>query len=256
MRTHAVPAARTVAGLFLSAAFLLAVAACGGGDGDVDGGNACANPDLAGGAAAAENRFANPGFEEGREPWFSKTDSWGTSFSVSDARPHSGEHSGLLELRSDEQAGSNRVYGIVQEISPEEFPEIVSGFYCVERWEQGTPFQYLQFVIIVHDAENIPAELGATNHQIRYILAGAESQPTFISNARYVMVTASAPNVGEWVPFEFDVEDDFLELWGDVPHGYQKLAFFFEVRWDGREPTAGISVADVYYDDLYAGPAQ
>lgn len=206
-------------------------------------------------AASPENLFFTPGFEEGRDPWFSK-DSWGTSFSLSDREAHSGERSALLELRSDvEGAISVRVYGVVQEIAPEQFPEVISGYYCVDRWEQGTPTQYLQFVVIVHDAENIPPEVAsATNHQIRYILAGVQSQPGFISNARYVMVTQDEPVTGKWVSFERNIRDDFEELWGGVPRGYQKLALFFEVRWDDRQPSDGLSAADVYYDDLYIGP--
>ena len=208
-------------------------------------------------AASPENLFSTPGFEEGRDPWFSK-DSWGTSFSLSDREAHSGERSALLELRSDvEGAISVRVYGLVQEITPEQFPEVISGYYCVDRWEQGTPAQYLQFVVIVQAADNIPAEVvPTTNHQVRYILAGVESQPTFISNSRYVMLTQAAPVQGKWVSFERNIRDDFEELWGDVPKGYRQLALFFEVRWDDRQPTDGFSAADVYYDDLYIGPAR
>ena len=200
------------------------------------------------------NLLSNGSFEEGRDPWFSKTDSWGTDFSVSDQQARSGANSALLELRSDGEADSVRVYGVVQEMTPQAFPQVVSGYYYVERWEQGTPHQYLQFVVIVHDAENIPPGVASgTNHQIRYVLAGAESQPTFIGNARYVMVTRSEPKMGEWVAFEFNIREDFQALWGDVPQGYQKLAFFFETRWDGRQPSDGPSEADVYYDDLYIG---
>jgi len=208
-------------------------------------------------AASPENLFLTPSFEEGRDPWFSK-ESWGTSFSLSDREARSGEWSALLELRSNVEGGiSVRVYGVVQEIAPEQFPEMISGYYCVDRWQQGTPTQYLQFVVIVHDAENIPPEVAsATNHQIRYILAGVESQPTFISNSRYIMLTRSEPVTGKWVSFERNIRDDFEELWGDAPKSYQKLALFFEVRWDDRQPSDGLSAADVYYDDLYIGPAR
>ena len=253
----------------------LAIAACAGGEGGGDGvastapmstptmsldqqgtvGCESATPD--GSAASPDNLFSTPGFEEGRDPWFSK-ESWGTSFSLSDREAHSGERSALLEMRSDVEGGiSVRVYGVVQEIAPEQFSEVISGYYCVGRWQQGTPTQYLQFVVIVHDAENIPPEVAsATNHQIRYILAGVESQPTFISNSRYIMLTQGEPVMGEWVYFERNIRADFEELWGAVPKSYQKIALFFEVRWDDRQPADGLSAADVYYDDLYIGPAR
>lgn len=208
-------------------------------------------------AAAPGNILANPGFEEGDgAPWYSK-DGWGTHFTISDARAHSGNHSVFLRPRSgDSPPGETvRVYGAVQDTCPETFPELVRGYYYVESWRQGTPYQYLQFVTIVLKADNIPAEVAsAENHQIRYILAGSQTQPTNISNARYVMLSNKQPKIGEWVPFEFHPRDDFEALWGDVPQGYDDVAFFFEARWDGRQPTDGVSAADVYYDDLYIGP--
>lgn len=210
-------------------------------------------------APRQQNLFLNPGFEQGRDPWFSlETAAWGSAFRASDAAARSGSSSALLELRSDDaEAGQVRVYGVVYEMSPEAFPELLSGYYCVDRWEQGTPRQYLQFVVIALDAANIPAEVAsATNHQVRYILAGVDSQPTFISNARYVMITRSEPKLGEWVRFERNVREDFEALWGDAPEGYVGLRILFEVRWDDRLPSDGLSAADVYYDDLYFGPAQ
>lgn len=229
---------------------LLGLAACAGDDGGTDGSRTTPLP--------TGNLLPNPSFEEGRNPWFSKA-SWGTSFAVDDRQAHSGRGSALLELRSQQTLNEPvRVYGVVQEVTPEEFPEQLSGYYYVERWEKGTPKQYLQFVVIVDRAENIPkevAEEGAMNHQIRYILAGVEGPPTNITNARYVMVTRSEPKVGEWVYFERNIRDDFQQLWGDIPRGYDKLALFFEVRWDDRLPQHGFSAADIYYDDLYLGPA-
>ena len=208
--------------------------------------------------AAAGNLFSNPSFEEGRGPWFSlETAGWGKAFSASTAAARSGASSALLELRSEE-AGADpaRVYGVVQEINPAQFPDVLSGSYCVERWEQGTPKQYLQFVVIVHGARNIPPEVAsATNHQIRYVLAGVDEQPIQISNARYVLVGRGEPQLGTWVSFERNIREDFRELWGSVPEGYAKLRFLFEVRWDDRQPSDSPSSADVYYDDLFVGPA-
>ncbi len=200
--------------------------------------------------------FPNPGFEDGPEPWISlSTDAWGKPFSVSRNQDHSGESSALLELRSEE-GGSARVYGVVQEVAPEEFPELLSGYYYVDRWERGTPTQYLQFVVIVWEADNKPADLGmATNHQVRYVLAGVDSQPIQIGNARFLMVGAGEPEQGQWVYFERDIREDFQQLWGAVPEGFTKLRILFEVRWDDRQPSDDPSAADVYYDDLYIGPA-
>ena len=202
------------------------------------------------------NLFANPSFEEGPEPWCSlTTETWGTPFSVSDAQAQGGEKSAHLQLRL-EVGGDVRVFGVVQEVAPEEFPDVLSGCYYVDRWQQGTPKQYLQAVVIAFESSNIPPEVAqATNHQLRYILAGVESQPTLISNARYVMVSKDPPKRGEWVCFERNIRQDFEDLWGAVPEGFSKLRVLFEVRWDDRQSSDGPSAADVCYDDLYLGPA-
>ena len=52
------------------------------------------------------------------------------------------------------------------------------------------------------------------------------------------------------------MRDDFEALWGDVPQDFAGLRIFFEVRWDDRQISDGVSAADVYYDDLYFGPAE
>lgn len=203
------------------------------------------------------NLFNNPSFEEGGAPWFSlRTEAWGTPFSVSDRQAQSGARSALLELRADagEQSPA-KVYGVVQEVAPEQFPEELSGYYYVERWEKGTPKQYLQFVVIVFGG-NVPedAEL-ATNYQIRYVLAGVDEPPLEIGNAKYVLVNTEAPQVGQWVPFKRNLREDFQRLWGQIPQGYERLRILFEVRWDERPPDADPSAADVFFDDLYLGPA-
>jgi hypothetical protein len=200
--------------------------------------------------------FVNPSFEEGAPPWVS-LESWGTQFEVSDAQAHSGTSSALLALRSEGAAGeAARVLGVTQELTPDTFPEILSGYYRVDTWEQGTPKQYLQFVVIVFGADNAPPEtVGATNHQIRYVLAGVNEPPIEISNARFVMVGQGAPAQGEWVHFQRNIRDDFEQLWGAMPEGYDFIRILFEARWDERAPDAPPSAADVYYDDLYVGPA-
>ena len=226
----------------------LMLAACGG-----DGGSG------PGTGPTEANLFGNASFEAGQEPWFSlDTAAWGKPFATSKAQALSGTSSGLLELDSSEgdASGGARVYGIVQEISPGEFPEVLSGNYYVDRWEKGTPKQYLQFVVIVFSAKNIPPGVApATNHQMRYILAGVDSPPIRIGNAQFVMVGTDEPDQGRWVSFERNIRQDFEELWGAVPEDFARLRILFEVRWDDRKLSDGLSTANVYYDDLYVGPA-
>ena len=242
------PLAQKPSLLVLVTLLALALAACGEDTQPV----ACGVP----AGAASKNLFGNPSFEEGTDAWFSlTTETWGTPFSVSQQQARGGAKSAYLQLRS-EVGGDVRVFGVVQELTLQELPELLSGWYYIEGWEQSTPKQYLQAVVIAFEASNIPPEAAqATNHQVRYILAGVESQPTFISNARYVMVSKESPRRGEWVCFERNIRQDFQELWGAVPEGFSKLRILFEVRWDDRQPSDGPSAAELYYDDLYLGPA-
>ena len=218
--------------------------------------SACATPPEGAPAPGEGNLFANPSFEQGEEPWISlDTEAWGTPFAVSGDEAVDGANSASLALRS-EDGGSARVYGVVQEIAPADFPEVISGYYCVTRWEKGTPDQYLQLAVIAFGPDNLSAQIGsqANNVQMRYMLAGADRQPTNISNAGYVFVSREEPAVGAWVRFERNVREDFAEAWGEAPRGSESIRVLFEVRWDNREAGDGPSAADVYYDGLYAGP--
>lgn len=218
-------------------ALLALIAACGGG-GSGDG-----------------NLFVNPGFEGDASgaPWFSLDEpAWGAPFSVSDRQAHEGGRSALLELRPDGDATS--VVGVVQELAPGGMPELLSGAYYVERWEPGTPKQYVQAVVIVIGAENAPEGLDADNYQLRYVLAGVDQPPLELGNARFVLPDDGAIQPGRWLRFELDLHADFERLWAAVPAGFTGLRVLFEVRWDNRVDGDGPAAADVYFDDLYLGP--
>lgn len=204
--------------------------------------------------AVAGNVFVNPGFEQGEGPWFSMdTEAWGTPFRVSDAVAHSGGHSAHLEMRAGPEATGAKVFGAVQEIAPAQFPELLSGYYRVQDWVRGTEKQYLQFVVIVIGATNLPG--GYPNHQIRFPLAGIDKQPFEIANAHFIFVGTEEPITDHWVYFERNIRDDFLKLWGHVPEGFEKIRILFEVRYDDKQAGSGDVKADAFYDDLYVGPA-
>jgi hypothetical protein len=251
MRKH-----RWIVGVVLVGAVSLAliIAACNG-DGEP------AATDLpATDSPATGNLFLNPGFEQDRDP-SCESDSLGCWFSLkppdfitSEDVAQSGNASALLQMREGTDAEGAKVFYLVQEINPEEFPEVISGYYRVENWRRGTLKQYLQFVVIVFAAENVPENF--PNHQIRYPLAGIDSPPFAISNAKFVFLGKEEPVDGEWVYFESNIREDFLNLWGEVPTGYEKLRILFEVRYDDKVIGEGPVEGDVYYDSLYYGPAQ
>jgi len=194
------------------------------------------------------NLLANPGFEEGKEPWYSmETSGWGEPFEVSDAVAHSGQHSAHLKLHPPAQPAQHEVMGAVQSLTPSSFPELLSGFYRVENWKKGTEIQYIQFVVIAI----LPGDAG--NVQIRYLLGGTATEPFEIGNAKFIFVSKEEPRVGEWVHFERNIRDDFQQQWGEVPDKVQELRVFFEARYDSPTAIQPDIGGDVYYDDLYAG---
>jgi hypothetical protein len=205
------------------------------------------------GADVPANVFANGSFESGGNPWISlTTEAWGTPFSVSSDAAHSGEHSALLQMRAGPDDTGTKVFGVVQEVAPEEFPEVLSGYYHVSDWERGTEKQYLQFVVIVWGATNLPG--GFVNHQIRYPLAGISEPPFVITNAKFLFISSAEPQTDGWVYFQRPIRQDFENLWGAVPTGFSSIRILFETRYDDK--TSGSEFgADILYDDLYLGPA-
>src|SRR5437870_2958081 len=91
-----------------------------------------------GGEPAQGNLLQNPGFEEGSEPWLATTTSVNADprvhFSRTEAIAHSGTASAHLQMGDPAEASGAKVYYLVQEITPSEFPDKVKGFYRVENW--------------------------------------------------------------------------------------------------------------------------
>jgi hypothetical protein len=214
----------------------------------------------------ANNEFDNGGFEDDlKNPCVADTlDCWfylrPPGFNISDVRARSDDHSALLMMRDTAQSEETKIYYLVQEVDPQTMPEVISGEYFVENWVKGTELQYLQFVVIAFGGgENLPECPGGgacPNYQIRYLLAGIDREPFSIGNAKFVFLTEEDPVQGEWVHFERNLRQDFIDLWGGVPNGFTKLRVLFEVRYDAKQATEGPLEADVYYDDLYMGPAR
>ena len=200
--------------------------------------------------AGSANVFGNPGLEEGNKYWFALHQQ---TVETTTTVAHSGQASAYLNMRDPAEATGAKVYYLVQEVAPAEFPELISGYYRVDNWVRGTEKQYLQFVVIVFAPTNL--EGGFPNFQIRFPLVGISEAPFPIGNAFFKFLTRDfEPRQGEWVYFESNIKDDFEELWKGVPEGYSKIRVLFEVRYDDKE--SGLPAeADVYYDDLYMGPA-
>jgi len=201
-------------------------------------------------AATTGNWLVNPGFEQGAEgwKWLDWSQEWGP-FEIADGIATSGSKSAHLAVRGEPGGRPTHVFGVVQEIAPQVFPERMSGRYRVDRWEPGDARKvYLQAVVIAtHPEGTLPST------QVRYILEGVTVPPYDMSNARYRFFHSRAqPPMSQWIDFSLPVRQDFLQLWGKVPPPGTALRVLFEARYDDK-PAGGSVAADVYYDDLFIG---
>ncbi len=237
---NAVRYSLTVLLVSLAVAGAAAGACSSGGDGDADRTST---------ARATGNLFENGGFEAGEAPWFTIAEESG--FELTSELAHTGDHSAVLRMDDAAFASGTKVYYLVQEVEPEELPEVVEGFYRVENWNRGAERQYVQFVIAVIGPDNFPDFAG--NFQLRYLLAGQEVPPFEIRNGRFLFVNRNEPVEGEWIRFSLNVRDDFATYWQAIPEGFETLRLFFEVRWGAKDRGSGAPRGDVYNDDLYIG---
>ena len=206
--------------------------------------------------ARGGNMLVNPSFEDGPEPWWSfheeKPWVWG-DFEVTTDHARTGERSARLVMDSDESRLKARVYGAVQEITPDHCPGYLSGWYRVEGWERGTEKQYIQVVVIVWRPDEEPEGMNWGNYQVAYTMAGVTENPLpDIANRAFVVTGPKDPVEGEWVFFELELAEAFREKWGMTPENFEYLRVLFEVRYDDRRGEE-FARGDVYFDDLYLG---
>ncbi|MBI1742382.1 hypothetical protein HYR54_04860 [Candidatus Acetothermia bacterium] len=201
-------------------------------------------------STGSKNLFVNGSFEQGTTPWFALHGKQWDGFSISDRYAKEGKHSAYLALRASQETEGSKVFGLIQEVSPKNFPQRISGYYRIEGWKRGTAKQYLQFVVIV---QGDFTETRFNNYQIRYVLTGVNQPPLKIANAHYIFLGKAEPQQGAWVRFERDLRADFKQEWGRVPGEFGNLRILFEARYDGKKANEGEISADAYYDDLYLG---
>jgi hypothetical protein len=200
-------------------------------------------------APSTANFLKNGGLSQA-EGWSARNDPAWSPFTISDSIGHSGMHSLALRLRGDESATGTHIAGAMQTLTPAAFPEYVSGFYRVDEWNATAPFQYLEVAVRVNGGD-FPD--GGTVHEVRLALAGASRDPEQPWNARYVFLSRNAPVQGRWIYFGYSLRHAFASRMGHLPEKWDSIDISFEARYDGKTAGAATS-ADVYYDDLYAGP--
>ena len=199
-------------------------------------------------SGGGSNLLENAGFEDGEDPWFVLGKS---GFERSVEIAYSGEASANIQLDAAAEVSGTGRTNLAQDLEAEEFPEIISGVYRIEDWTEGAPVQFVQIAAIVFDADNLEGEF--PNHQVHYILAGTASDPGPETNIRNVQL-GDELTLNQWVQFQANLSQDFSELWGAVPEGFELIRLVFEVRYEDKEPGSAPVQADVSFDDLYLGP--
>lgn len=217
--------------------------------------------------------LSDPGFEEGGEAWGYVGEYKLGLFRVSEAYAHSGTHSGhlFLDSRAVPPLMTVRAASGVQELAPEAFPETLSGWYRVEKWQAEAPETGLFVNILVYvmgdprtmeivrpdDPNAGPPPAQYPGYAVSYRLAGdlsatqelVEAQEESWGNVGTRDLGVGAPRAGEWVRFELPLRADFEEIWGVVPSGYGSLRIILQTLWMDR-PAGSEVMADVYFDDL------
>ena len=211
------------------------------------------------------NQLKNPGFEEQTQRWgWMQSIRW-IGFGVVAEPVHSGLYAAQMSLRW--QPGDREkpisTSGAVQDLALSRFPDRISGWYWVERWENPSDqtLLYLDVAvavvgdprahdIIIPDDPELHPDLA--NYQIRYYMAGLTEPYENLLNMRAKMVGVGPPELGKWVHFDFPVKADFQQLWGAVPADFDYVRIFFEARWEEKEEGAPVH-AEFYYDDLFFG---
>lgn len=193
------------------------------------------------------NILKDPGFEENSSEWvyLHWSPAW-EPFTISTTQSRSGDKSAFLRLRGDDSSQDTKIVGVVQDVYPEQMPRKLKGYYFVQNWVRGADLQYIQCAVMAFD---VPGYDDAPL-QIRYILSGVDSEPFYLDNAKYIIITGNQPGQAEWIKFERDLHEDFSNSWGFIPD-FSMIRVVFEVRYDSIPFTD--SAADVYFDDVYLG---
>jgi hypothetical protein len=204
----------------------------------------------------APNALANASFEQGREPWYDmrrpEVPAWGT-FEISDAEAFDGSHALRLALDSADFPGGTGIAGAVQEVPLPGPPHILRGHYRVDRWERGTPIQYIQVVVMSMHPLNFP-QWRSASIQVAFVLAGIDEPPFEIANRRFDFLGPVEPEQGRWIPFEIDLHEAFKRHWTYLPRDGSTMRLFLEARFDGFEERGDRRArADVYFDALHLG---
>ena len=125
-----------------------------------------------------------------------------------------------------------------QGLNPSAFPEFISGYYRVDDDPDGAVLQF-----VVKATGGAPDEV----REVRFVIAGADTEPEQSPTARYVFLSRDRPSIGEWMYFGYPIALAFEGRTGSIPQPWTSIDVTLEVR------TTGDDDVTVYYDDMYVG---
>jgi hypothetical protein len=200
------------------------------------------------------NIVVNPGFEAGTDGWSWRNDGpfW-HGFTPSSERAHSGKRSALTPLQPGPVVSRAQIWGAVQPFKLSKLPRKLNLWFRVEDWSQAVAKQYVQVVVMLHDARFHRLTTQA-QMQLRYILTGLSETPYDPVNGRYLMAGPALPKQGKWIHFRADLVEDFIRAWGWYPENFQKMEIFLEARYDEPLPENSMVSGKVFWDDVEICP--
>jgi hypothetical protein len=211
--------------LLVSVALSAIVAACGA----FEESPATPTPD-----ASSANLLVDAGFEGAAPGWVAFPPAGADEISKDEA--HSGRSSMALHLSPQVPALS-----VTQSLNPAAFPEFLSGYYRVDRWPRGRG--YLQFVV------KAPGGTPDEVREVRFIIAGAASDPDPPPHPPNVFLDRDGPPTDEWTYFAYPIAQAFQSVAGGVPQAWNSIDISVEAH-----QTADAGPVTAYFDDLYVGP--
>jgi hypothetical protein len=179
------------------------------------------------------NLLADPGFEGLAPAWVIFPPAG--AHEIAPGQAHGGDSSLALHLSPAVGALSAS-----QAVNPAAFPEFLSGFYRVEG--PSADDVLLQFV--VKAGGGAPGEV----REMRFVIAGAASDPEQATEARYVFLSRDNPAEDEWTYFAYPVAAAFQAHTGAIPQAWSSVDVSL-----GARALSGNDAATVYFDDVYLG---
>jgi hypothetical protein len=195
------------------------------------------------------NVIRNHDFENGTEPWSAVASGGGAVMLSADAA-FSGEQGLVVSFSGEDEKAGVPASGAIQRVDAGSVPEVISGYYRVERWNAGAATLQIDVVVRMLGAQNPD---GDDVHEARFVLALSGSELPPEPGVRQVYLRREAPETGRWRRLSFPVLEAIQEELFWDPTQLDGVVIGMTVR-HGSPDASDSPEALVYFDRMYAGP--